>query len=556
MDNSLIFKIRMGPKEVEQYQHFLMDQYGLVFEGRRIVEMERAVARRMIELGYSSFAEYFHYLSGTREGKEELNQLVISLTVGETQFFRTPDQFAALRKFVLPELIQRNRKTRELRLLSAGCATGEEPYTLLILLHDLLPDLLSWRITIRACDINQEFLAQARAGVYGERKLKLVDPRTRERFFERLGKNRWRVREFLKERVDWAHFNLNTQNYFPLTQGEPFDLALCRNVLIYFNLSHIKAVIKRFHQVLKPNGYLFLGYSETLFKIDDSFQSIHTPEAFFYQKAERPTPPAAELPSLPGPHPREEILAVLGSKPHPWMKKGAEQGLRDLRDEAPDQGLREGPRPQPPPRFKPLEPLFKDQPAIPPAPPPERPATTDAETTEDQLWEQALELFSTECFESAKQNFETMIALNPNSARGHLGLGFLYANLGVEDRSRRHAEEARRYDDLLPELYFLLALLDEKNADFERAIANYQRVLLLSPEFAMAHFNLGNLYLKLHAYRDARREFGNTIAALERDPGNRSLRFSGGLSGSAVISFCGMQRKQIARTLPQAGKAG
>src|SRR4030042_1729075 len=128
IDTARIFKLKMTAEEVEKFQAFFMDNSGLVFEGRRIQEMERAIARRMIELGFSSFSDYHGYVSGTREGKDELNDLVISLTVGETQFFPTPDQFAALRKYVLPELIQRQRRNNlELRILSAGCATGEAP---------------------------------------------------------------------------------------------------------------------------------------------------------------------------------------------------------------------------------------------------------------------------------------------------------------------------------------------------------------------------------------------------------------------------------------------
>jgi tetratricopeptide (TPR) repeat protein len=159
-------------------------------------------------------------------------------------------------------------------------------------------------------------------------------------------------------------------------------------------------------------------------------------------------------------------------------------------------------------------------------------------------------LFSEERFEEARKIFEEMVEHNPRSARGHLGLGFLWANRGAEDRSRQHVEEARRYDDLMPEIYFLLARLDEKNGLNDMAVENYRRVILLEPEFAMAHFNLGNLYLKLQRHRDARREFNNTIAILETDPDNRSLKFSGGLSREAVIQFCELQKNQIAKVLP------
>jgi tetratricopeptide (TPR) repeat protein len=149
-----------------------------------------------------------------------------------------------------------------------------------------------------------------------------------------------------------------------------------------------------------------------------------------------------------------------------------------------------------------------------------------------------------------------MLKLHPSSPRAHLGLGLLHANLGAEARAREFAEKARSHDDLMPEIYFLLALLDERAGDVARAVENYQRVLLLAADFAMAHFNLGNLYLKLGREKDARRRFANTLAVLARDRDNHSLRFSGGLSREAVISFCRMQEAELGKPPARRAKAG
>jgi chemotaxis protein methyltransferase CheR len=175
--------------------------------------------------------------------------------------------------------------------------------------------------------------------------------------------------------------------------------------------------------------------------------------------------------------------------------------------------------------------------------------------SEADLWEEGLRLFAEEKFEEAGASFERMLAAFPHSPQAHLGLGLLHANRGAEDRSREYAEKAKSHDDLLPEIYFLLALLDERGGDLVRAIQNYQRVILLHHDFAMAHFNLGNVYLKQGRERDANREFGNTIAILERDLDNHSLRFSGGLSREAVISFCRMQREAASGPAPRRARA-
>ncbi|MFO8057400.1 MAG: CheR family methyltransferase [bacterium] len=539
VNKSHIHNLKMSPREVERFQTLLIERSGLLFEGRRVRELERSIATRMIELGVSSFEEYYSFLSGTDQGEEELNRLVISLTVGETQFFRTPDQFAALRKYILPELLDRKSDEKKLLFLSAGCSTGEEPYTLAILLRELLSDFDSWKVDIRACDINRDFLEVAREGVYPERKLRLVDPATRQRYFHRIGGNRWQVKDFLKNDVSWFHHNIIADDMARLTDNREAQVLLCRNVLIYFTTEVIQKVIKDFYNRIEKQGYLMLGYSESLFKINDSFQPVHTPEAFLYQKTSRPAVREKRIPEHAGPLERNELLKALGSTPHP--RASARSNAVADRQEPGREPLQETAA------FYPREGRerkAKDRPAtseedkgLPPAPP----AGQEPERMEDELWKEALGHFCQENFEEAGERFERMLEHNPSSARAHLGMGFICANRGEEDMARELARKAWNLDDLMPGTYFLLALLEERSGPPEDAIKDYQRAILLDPDFAMAHFNLAHLYLKLGREKDAAREFSNTVSILERDPDNFSLNFSGGLSREAVISFCRMQ---------------
>jgi chemotaxis protein methyltransferase CheR len=375
-----------------------------------------------------------------------------------------------------------------------------------------------------------------------------VDPETRERFLKRVAKNQWRVNDSLQAMITWRHFNLTASTYTALASGNPFHLVLCRNVLIYFNFPTIERVINNLYNIMAPQAYLMLGYSETLFKISSQFQTIHTPEAFFYQKTEEPTAFPKELPSSSRPLAREELLAALGSRPHSWLKEdeapGPRQRVAGRIGPDPDPG-RIAPAPNvcqlfPPPPGAPAPeatPALPRSPVktttVPPVISPER-RTQD----EESLWQEAIMLFSQERFDEAQKAFEDMAARNPQSARALLGLAFLHANLGAEEQSREFAESARQLDDLLPELYFLLALLDEKAGHEEQALKNYQRVILLDPDFAMARFNRANLLLKAGRRKEACREFNNVRAILERQPDNPSLRFSGGLSREAIIGFC------------------
>ncbi len=503
---SQIQRIKMSPLDVQKFQEFLMESSGLYFEGRRIGDMERAIVDRMIELSHQSFSDYYHFLTVHRSGREELNKLVLSLTVGETRFFRTPDQFAAIRKYILPELIEsKSASTRSLRILSAGCATGEEAYTLGIMLCEALPDIETWDIKIIGRDINKDFLAHAKQATYHERKLKLVDNYLKEKYFDSKGQGLYRVKRQVRNLVDISHFNLSEPDYLELLQDSLFDLILCRNVLIYFKQETIKRVISRIFGILADRGYLLLGYSETLFKLNDKFLSIHTPEAFFYRKGNLEKPRLEkELPHTETPLNRNTLLDVLGSRPHPKVS------TRIVKKKKPRAAR--------------------------------KPEKTKPQTAQDEslLWEEGMGYYSRERFNKARQSFKAMLEINPFSARAHLGLGFLYANSGADERSREAIARAREYDELMPEIYYLLALLAEKNEKLSEAITNHQRVILLDPDFAMAHFSLANIYLRLDKLKDARREFRNTLNILESDQHNSSLKFSGGMSREALIQACRM----------------
>ncbi len=542
VNKSHIHKIEMTPEQLEQFQTLLIERSGLVFEGRRVREMERSVSTRMIELGICSFAEYYDFLSSARKGEDELNRLVISLTVGETQFFRTPDQFASLRKYILPELLDRKSGEKSLVLVSAGCATGEEPYTLAILLRELLADFDSWKVDILGCDINADFLEHAREGIYSERKLRLVDPATRQKYFQRLSRNRWKVKDILQNDVKWLHYNITANDLAGLTENRKVHLFLCRNVLIYFNQETIQRVISNFYDCIENQGYLMLGYSESLFKINDSFQPVHTPEAFLYQKTSRQSAREKSIPSHAGPLERKELLQALGSLPHPRTahQTNIDSIIRHLgraTPSPPGEASSTGKGKQE--KSADLETRSKLSMPAPAA------GVTKQEhkscLSEDVIWKEALGHFREERFEKAGESFQDMLDRNPDSARARLGLGFIYANQGDEETAREYAETAVSLDDLMPETYFLIALLEERKGRPEEAIKSYQRVILLDQDFAMAHFNLAHLYLKLGRERDAAREFGNTVSILERDPDNFSMNFSGGLSGEAIISFCRMQ---------------
>ncbi len=208
-------------------------------------------------------------------------------TVGETYFFRNQAQFDALRTVVLPALIenQYQRGQKQLRLWSAGCATGEEPFSLAIVLRDLLPDIDSWQVTILATDINSDNLERARHGLYRAWSFRNETPAdVRDRWFSPEGDN-FTISPAIRRMVDFRLLNLINDDYPSLETGiMDMDVILCRNVTIYFDQKTTQGIAERFHRVLNADGWLVVGHAEPISSVYQGFEPRNFPDTVLYQK--------------------------------------------------------------------------------------------------------------------------------------------------------------------------------------------------------------------------------------------------------------------------------
>ena len=244
-----------------------------------------AVAGRMEATRASSPAEYLATLSGPG-GAPERQQLIDVVTIQETHFFRNPPQIRALRQHVLPELIRRSTGlNRPLTIWSAGCSTGEEPYSLAMLVRELMPMATREHVQIVGSDVSATALAFADAGRYGARAVQMAEPIDLRRWFD-IDDGSYSVKDDVRELVDLRLHNLITEPP-PFESGE-VDLLLCRNVTIYFNRTTTKALMSRFHTALGDGGYLFLGHSETLWQMSEAFTLVPLGDAFVYRRDDGP----------------------------------------------------------------------------------------------------------------------------------------------------------------------------------------------------------------------------------------------------------------------------
>ncbi|MCU1587187.1 MAG: methyltransferase, CheR-type [Frankiales bacterium] len=278
-------KVKLTTEQFDTLRALLSRAAGLVFDESRRQSMAYSVAERVRESGAADVTAYLAML----DDPVERQRLLDEVTIQETHFFRNPPQVRALRKYVLPELIEHAAKNgRRLRIWSAGCSTGEEPYSVAMILRELMPSTAGWDVKVVATDISSRALEAAREATYGARAVQMASPDELARFFQPVAGGH-EVRPEVRELVEFRHHNLVTEPV-PFAPDERIDLILCRNVTIYFGRQTTRALMERLHRCLRDGGYLFLGHSETLWQVSEQFHlvSLGTGDeaAFVYRRQE------------------------------------------------------------------------------------------------------------------------------------------------------------------------------------------------------------------------------------------------------------------------------
>lgn len=283
-----------------QFRDLLLTRSGLFFPDHRRSDLQHYLTMVLTSTGYPSLEALY---AAASVDERVFRALIEGVTVGETYFFRNSAQFEALRTHVIPDLIERRSAIRSFRFWSAGCATGEEPYSLAILLRDTLPDPASWQVVILATDINSTFLERARAGVYSAWSFRETPNAVRDRYFEQVGSSRWRIASEIRQQVLFARLNLVEDEYPSVMNGTSMqDVILCRNVLIYFDDDTIRAVVRRLYRALTPGGWLIVGHAEARSDFFASFEAINCSGTVIYRKPlhaplfESSPPPIAQSP--------------------------------------------------------------------------------------------------------------------------------------------------------------------------------------------------------------------------------------------------------------------
>lgn len=273
--------LELSIEDFTAFRDFIHEKSGIYFAENKKYLVENRLSKRMATLGLKSFSDYFYQVKYDTSLKE-FNMLMNLVTTNETSFYRNPPQLACFQLEVLPLIIeQKKREGKRLRIWSAGCSTGEEPYTLGMILLEVLGEHNDWNIEIIANDISENVLYAARTASYGEMSLRTTPPHIISKYFSRDG-DKYTVTDNVKRLVKFSHLNLADRRKMALMTD--MDFVFCRNVMIYFSDDIKRQIVKGFYGSLRPGGYLYIGHAESLHGISKAFKLVYFKNGLVYFK--------------------------------------------------------------------------------------------------------------------------------------------------------------------------------------------------------------------------------------------------------------------------------
>lgn len=280
-----VSKYKLDEEQFYRFRHLISGASGYYFDRDMWDVLEIGLSDRAEALGAGSLAEYYIFITKAPDRELEFRRLLARLSIKHTNFFQGRPQFDALIKYVIPEIVQRKCQVnhRNLRFWSAGCSTGQEAWSIAMSVLDVLDDAEGWNIQVLGTDLNDEALAMAAAGWFAAKDIAGVDSRQLNRYF-RPKDDGFEVTEAARRLVRFASHNMVTDP-LPLHFFGTCDVVFCRNIVIYFTHQTAKYVIEHFYDILNPGGYLFLGNSESLWKMTTKYSLVELGDAFIYKKS-------------------------------------------------------------------------------------------------------------------------------------------------------------------------------------------------------------------------------------------------------------------------------
>lgn len=466
--------------ELGKVSTHIAEQMGLHFPPSKWQSLEQCLCHAAKGLGFQDIRQCVTWFTSATASKEFIETMACYLTVGETYFLREIRCFDTLEQQILPAII-RKRQGREqrLRIWSAGCATGEEPYSIAILLYRMRETLRNWEISILATDVNPHALRKAREGVYTNWSFRNTPADFKENYFRKTAEGRFELLPEIKEMVKFSGFNLAEDPYPSLlTDTNALDVIFCRNVLMYLTPQLALKVVERFQHCLLDGGWLFVSPCETSNPLFSGFEPIAFPDAILYRK-------------------------LRGGK------RG--RGNEEQKEDVSPRRLHDLPT-QKVPRFSDPSPL------------------PDLALPEADPYRESLALYERGAYGEAAERVASQLARDKDDTRALALLSRICANEGRLTEALNATDQALAGDKLNTGLHYLRAVILQEQGLDDEAGASLKRALYLDQDLVLAHFTLANLEQRRGKIKESRRHFDNTLTILDRYPPDKVIPESDGMS--------------------------
>lgn len=473
---------------VARFRDAIARGLGLQLDDGKLTTLAELLERRSADVPAEL---YLRRLADPTQGAAELRELARELTVGETYFFRHAEQFRAFADAVIPERMSARGAAHELRVLCAGCASGDEAYSLAILLLERAP---GWNVSVRAVDVNPAALEKAARARYTAWSLRETPVDVQARYFVARGRD-VELDATVRAVVTFDERNLSRDDG-ELWRPNTYDVVFCRNVLMYFAPEVARAVVARIHDALSPGGYLFLGHAETLRSLSTDFHLRHTHDAFYYQRKDGPT------------HAVEGVAAPPAAQRDPVSLDWSTTWLETVQRSS--EKIR----------------ALTDRRAI---------GSPPSAASADQHRRAALALLAEERFDEALERLDLDAT---SDAETLLIRAVLLAQRGRAAEAETTCQRLLSIDELSAGAHYVLALCREGAGDHGGAADHDLTAAYLDPSFAMPRLHLGLMARRNGDRESAQRELEHASLLLQREESARILLFGGGFGRDALIALC------------------
>ncbi len=455
--------------DLKMLSHFIEAHMALHFPENRWNDLERNIANAADQFGYSDVKKFIDKIVSTPLSRENTELLASHLTVNETFFWREPQTFEALERVILPEIIERKSNSgKSIKIWSAGCSGGEEPYSIAIALSRFIPNIKDWKIQILATDISPVMLNKAEKGVYSKWSFRGTPAWLKSNYFTLISENRFEISDKIKKMVSFSYLNLAGQCYpSPVNNTNAFDIIYCRNVLMYFNQDRFKRVTKNLHNALLYNGYLIVSANELSSQTFDDFEFVNVPGFTLYKKVHKRSKKNTLVTEIDISALKQNVLSV-------------ELDVQEIQEEEIATPVVE--------RVNGSNPVVVDE---------------DKEINN---------MFMSGNY----QEVITTLSNKNKTAEDYILLVKSHANLGDLVSAASVCESAISESKLDYRLHFIYSKILQNQGRNTDATSSLKRAIFLNPDFVLAYYSLGNILIKTGNNNGAVKNYNNALFTMNK----------------------------------------